>query len=61
MRSMQEYKAYLLGRDGRIASRVDLVCETEDAAKERAQLLAQDSPVELWQGQRLIAEYRRRH
>jgi hypothetical protein len=54
---MEEYKAYLLGHDGRVQSRVDLVCENEGAARERAKQLAQDCNVELWQGDRKIAEY----
>jgi hypothetical protein len=39
---MEEYKAYLLEPDGRIASRVDLLCKDEKAARERAQQIAQD-------------------
>jgi len=44
---------YLLGPDGH----VDIVCSDEDTAKERAQQLAQDNAVELWQGDRKIAVY----
>jgi hypothetical protein len=54
---MEEYKACLLGPDGRVAWRVDLICEDEKAAREQAQQLAQKCPVELWQGARKIAEY----
>jgi hypothetical protein len=42
-------------------SRVDLICEDEETARERAQQLAQDRVVELWQGARKIAEYHPRH
>jgi hypothetical protein len=55
---MEEYKAYLMGPDGHIAGRVDLLCENEEAARGRAQLLAQDCVIELWRGARLIAEFR---
>ena len=58
---MEEYKAYLLGPDGRVASRVDLVCENEEAAREHAQKLAQDCVVELWQGATRIAGFHPRH
>jgi hypothetical protein len=58
---MEEYKAYLIGPGGRITSRVDLICEDEETARERAQELAQDRVVELWQGARKIAEYHPRH
>lgn len=31
---MQDYRAYLLGPDGRIKNRIDLVCENDEAAKQ---------------------------
>ncbi|MBR0788472.1 hypothetical protein JQ631_05270 [Bradyrhizobium manausense] len=54
---MEDYKAYLLGPDGHIAGRVDLVSVDEDTAKERAQQLAQDCGVELYRGPLKIAEF----
>jgi hypothetical protein len=55
---MEEYyRAYLVGPDGRIASRIDLICEDENAAREKARQLADDCAVELWSGDRKIAEY----
>lgn len=54
---MEDYMAYLLGPDGLIAARIDLVCADESAAKDRAQELAGEHAVELWQGSRKIAEY----
>jgi len=33
---MQEYRAYLIGRDGHIIHRVDILCDDDEAAKERA-------------------------
>jgi hypothetical protein len=41
--------------DGHILSRVDLVCEDDEAAKERAEQLADGHDVELWQLGRKIA------
>jgi hypothetical protein len=44
-----DYRAYLIGPDGHIQSRVDLVCEHEEVAKERAKQLVDGHDVELWQ------------
>jgi len=57
---MEEYKAYLLGPDGRVASRVDPVCEDEKAARDHAKKLAQDCIVELWHGATKIATFQPR-
>lgn len=46
---MQEYRAYVLGPDGHIQERIDLVCADDDAAKERAKALVDGHDVELWQ------------
>jgi hypothetical protein len=54
---MEQYKAYLIGPDGQIASRVDLVCENEEAAREQAERFAQFCMVELWQRARKIAVF----
>ena len=54
---MEDYSAYLLEPRGRIAKRVDLVCEDEQAAREQAKQLAQDCRVELWQRDRKIAVF----
>jgi hypothetical protein len=54
---MEEYSAYLVGPDGRIASRIDLICEDENSAREKARQLADGCAVELWFGDRKIAEY----
>ncbi len=37
--TMQEYRAYLIGPDGHITGRVDLICETETTAKQQAKQL----------------------
>jgi len=54
---MQEYRAYILGSDGHIQSRVDLVCADERAAKEQAKQLVDGHDVELWQGTLRIATF----
>jgi hypothetical protein len=48
---MSVYCAYLIGRDGHIQHRIDLIAADDDAAKERANVLVDrcDSDIELWQ------------
>ena len=54
---MNEYRAYVMGLDGHILSRIDLVCENDEAAKERAEQLVDGHDVELWQRDRKIATF----
>jgi hypothetical protein len=46
---MPQYRAYIIGKDGRISSRVELLCPNDAIAKERAGQLVDDHAVELWQ------------
>ena len=56
--SMEEsYRVYLIGPDGHIMNRVEMICEDDDSAKQRAKQLALDCRVELWKGARMIAGY----
>jgi hypothetical protein len=57
---MQEYRAYLIGPDGHIQNRVDLVCENEDEARERVKQYLGECVVELWQLGRLIERFQRK-
>jgi hypothetical protein len=52
---MDEYRAYILGPDGHIQHRIDLICDNEEAAIEHAKRLVDGHNVELWQGARKIA------
>lgn len=54
---MQHYRAYIIGDDGHIEGAIDLHCENEQAAKERAEQLVDDHAIELWQGARQIAVF----
>ena len=56
--AMQEYRAYILGPDGHVRDRVDIVCADDETAKEKAKQLAGGGDVELWQLDRRIAEFR---
>jgi hypothetical protein len=58
---MPEYRAYLISSNGRIQQRIELVCEDETTAKERAKQLVDGHDVELWQGIRKIAIFPRQH
>jgi hypothetical protein len=55
---MQEYRAYLIGPDGHIQSRVDLVCENEGEARERVKQYVGSCYVELWQRDKLIVRFK---
>ena len=52
---MQEYRAYVIGPDGRITRRVDLLCEDDEAAQKQAKQLVDGHVVELWQFGRKVA------
>jgi hypothetical protein len=54
---MKDYRAYFIGPDGHIENRIDLICEDEATAKERAEQLVDGQYVELWQGDRKIATF----
>ena len=51
---MQGYNAFLIGADGHVIRRIELVCTDDDAAKAEASKLAEGHDVELWQGNRMI-------
>jgi hypothetical protein len=55
---MQEYRAYVLGRDGHIELRFDLFCSDDNEARERAWQLVDDRDVELWRGEHRIETFK---
>jgi len=55
---MREYRAYVIGPDGHIQQRIDLLCAGDDAAKERARQLVNGHDLELWQLDRMIATFK---
>ena len=57
---MQEYRVYVIGADGHVSGRHDLLCATDDDAKERAQQLVDGYVVELWQLDRKIDTFQPR-
>jgi hypothetical protein len=58
---MHAYRAYMIRWDGHIIYRVDIECDDDEAAKERAKLLMDGHDVELWDGARKIAEFKTAH
>ena len=58
---MEEYRAFLIGADGRIKRCIELVCEGDADAKERTQQLVNGHDIELWQGTRRVATFPRQH
>lgn len=52
---MKTYRALVLTLEGQIIHSVDLVCATEENARALAERLAENNPVELWDGARRIA------
>jgi len=55
---MHNYRAYVLGRTGQTMRRVDLDCNDDEAAKERASALVDGHDIELWDGARKVAEFK---
>ena len=55
---MQEYRAYIMGPDGHVQSRIDIRCDDEAEAIRLAQQLVDGHDVELWQLDRQIETFR---
>ena len=56
---MPDYRVYFIGPDGRIQSRIELICIDDDAL-ERAKELVDGHDVELWQLDRKVATFAKR-
>jgi hypothetical protein len=56
---MEGYRAYILGADGHVENRVDLMCEEEAEAVRLAKQLVEGHDVELWQLGRRVETFRR--
>ena len=54
---MRGYRAYIIGRNGHIMDRVELFCESDDEAKERARQLVDGHAIELWDEGRRIETF----
>ncbi|MGB7222924.1 hypothetical protein [Bradyrhizobium sp.] len=56
---MAAYRAYILTPDDHIAKAVDIFCEDDEAAKEKAKQLVDGHDVELWQLGRKVETLKR--
>ncbi len=54
---MTGYYAYIIGDDGHITNRVQIICDNDAEAKRCAMRLADDHAVELWQQARKIERF----
>lgn len=54
---MNGFRAYIIGQDGHIKRRVDLMCADESEAKQQAKQLVDGHGVELWELDRKIARF----
>lgn len=54
---MEGYRAYILGFDGHVRNRVDLICDDEAEAIRLAKQLVDGHDVELWQLGRLVGMF----
>ena len=54
---MSHYRAYLVACNGHHIKAVDLECVDDDAAKKRAEQMANGTDVELWEHARRIAKF----
>jgi hypothetical protein len=57
---MPDYRAYLIGPDGCIHGRVELICIDDDDVLEHAMQVVDGHDVELWQLDRRIAMFAKR-
>ena len=58
---MHGYRAYIIGKDGRIQDRVEFQCDDESEAKELAKQLVDGHAIELWDQARKIARFDPEH
>jgi hypothetical protein len=61
MTKMSDYRAYLIGADGRFLRAIELVCPDDDTATEYAKRLVDGHDIELWQGARKVAAFKHTH
>jgi hypothetical protein len=55
--ALTKYCIYVIGADEGIIGRVDLLCEDDTAAKERAEQLLGEYAIELWQSDELLERF----
>jgi hypothetical protein len=53
----QGYSAYVIGDDGHVHHRIDVICDNDDEAKRWTKELVDGHTLELWHEARLIATF----
>ena len=56
-RSMEEYRAYMMGHDDHVTSRIDILCSDKEEARLLAKNCVNEFAVELWQRDRFIERF----
>jgi hypothetical protein len=59
--AMAEYRAYIIGADGRFLRAIELVCPDDETAKKYAKQLVDGHDIELWQRDRKIETFKHTH
>lgn len=54
---MEEYRAYMMGHDDHITSRIDIRCRDREDARLLAKNCVNDYAVELWQADRFLERF----
>jgi hypothetical protein len=54
---MNGYYAFVIGEDGHVTKRIEIICENDEEAKSRARQLVDGHAIELWQEARMIETF----
>ena len=54
---MNGYYAFVIGADGHITNRIEIICENDEEAKRWARQLVDGHAIELWQEARMIETF----
>jgi hypothetical protein len=54
---MNGYYAFVIGEDGHITNRIEIICENDEEAKRCARQLVDGDTIELWQEARMIETF----
>ena len=54
---MKGYYAFVIGEDGHITNRVEIMCEEDEEAKRCAEQMVDGHAIELWQETRKVATF----
>ena len=55
---MRDYRAYVMGSDGRIVDRIEFLSEDDEKARDHAKQYVDRYDIELWHRDKKIAEFK---